>query len=771
MEISAKQSNNFILNGIILLLFISPLPFGSVNILPLSILELAIFSLFFYWAVKQIAGNQPLAMANPLYFLIGGFLLFGLAQWRFWSVYPDAVKQELLKILAYALVFFLAAANFKTKEQVNKLCVSIILLGFLLSLFGIIQQLSGSESMFWFKELASRPDKGFFASFVNHNHFAGYLGMVIPLSFGCIYALGRQNLEKKILLSFFVVIMLAAAFLSLSRGGIFSLLFSLVFFFPVIFRLQGVKKTWIIFFIVFVAGFLYLCWIGIGPVIDKLQSLSGIKDTFSYAARLSVWQDTVQLAKDHFLGGAGLGTYGYIFPRYKTLTEQLVFTHAHNEYLQLWAEAGIAGLAVVLAGLVYWFLKIFFFIFKSGDRYRSVIACGCFAGTAAILLQSFVDFSLRIPANGFLFSVIAGLGFGIQDNIPRGLILSGWKKIAGLIGLTAIFLMLSGSVTKTVFAEYWAKQSLSAQAATGRKIIFLRRATKLAADKAEYWARLAGLEKQLDKRQALNLFNRAIKLNPNNSFYYRQAALLSGALGKDRQMGEALQQALYCEPSNPYTHYLLGRYYFFQAAKTGNGLQRGYFVRQGEKFCRQAIEFKPAFADKCLQDYFKLTRDYRQLKKIFPSQDNRVSFLAVFLQDNKAWEENKKAFQQDLLLAKDKTPYLLAIAQYYYRKKDYAQAISLMQGFVRTYPQNAELHFTLADWLFYWKKEKSLAMQEAERALKLDPNNNYYRYWYAKWLYYQGMYQKSLQECQTILTKNPSDRLTKELVALLSIKK
>lgn len=764
------MSNNYWLGGLIFLLFFTPLAFGAVTIFPLSVLELTVFGLVGYWLLKEILAGQLTVSRTHLNLIIGGFLFWGIIQYQLISVYPYATRLELGKLLTYALTFFLVANNLKTRSQINTLCIAITVIGFLISVFGIIQRLSGTEKIFWIKELP-RLKGDFFASFVNHNHFAGYLGMIIPLTLGLIFTREQRSLAVKVILIFSAIMMVVALFFSLSRGGIFSLVISLSLFSIINSWLRGVKKTSLVYLAVILASFGFIFWIGSGPLIEKLQSLAGIKTSFSYLARLQIWQDTIRMAKDNFLFGTGAGSYSFVFPQYKTLPEQLFFSHAHNEYLELWAEMGMIGVGIFFIGIAYYFFKVFSFIFGFLAGSQRSIALGCLCGATAILFHSLVDFSLRIPANAFLFSVILGIGFSlIQKDLPQKIMFSAFKKWTVLVGLVALILITNAWVIKVVAAEYFVRKSLSPQITPEKKVSALTKAMELVPDNAEYYFRSAKLVKEQDKPKALNLFQKAIQLNPHNYLYYQQLALLFGELGKEKEMDEALTKSFHCAPANPDVCYLNGQYYFYQAAKSGSSREGELFIGKGIKFFQQAVKMDRSFAEPALLSYFQISDDYRQLKKIFPELADWHYLLADFLQKNGAWEKNLTAFQKDLTLAKDKTLYLKAIAQYYYQKKDYRQAVSLLRGYLQTDPANAELHFTLADWLFYGVKDKDAALEEAEQSLQLAPENNYYRYWYAKWLYYLREYEKSLAQCERILSANPHDKLTQELSDLCSEK-
>jgi len=83
--------------------------------------------------------------------------------------------------------------------------------------------------------------------------------------------------------------------------------------------------------------------------------------------------------------------------------------YAHNDYLQAAAELGIAAAA---AGLV-WVLLIFARAFRAAvspdkgpNRY---LALGLTGGMTAILIHSFFDFNLYIPANAMVFAWICGI--------------------------------------------------------------------------------------------------------------------------------------------------------------------------------------------------------------------------------------------------------------------------------------------------------------------------------------------------------------------------
>lgn len=311
------------------------------------------------------------------------------------SVYPFATGIEFAKLLVYLMFFTIPVIGIDKKDGIYTIIKGLALFGFLLSLFGIIQHAAWNGKIFWFRELTQGGTP--FGPFVNRNHFAGFIGMIIPLTLGL--ALTSKTTDKKILFIFFCVVMSIALFFSLSRAGIISFFVGIVVFSIFLYGNFSKKRLIPVFLFLLVLG-LYLLFLGISPIIERFAGTD-----ITTEQRLFGWHGTLLAFKEYPIFGSGLGTFRYVFKIYQPEGNYSYWDHAHNDYLELLLEVGFIGIGICAVFLFFIAKAIIVKDWKQEDVYLNA---GFISSIATMMVHSFFDFNMHIPSNAILLFLILG---------------------------------------------------------------------------------------------------------------------------------------------------------------------------------------------------------------------------------------------------------------------------------------------------------------------------------------------------------------------------
>jgi O-antigen ligase len=389
--------------GICTLLAIGVLSFGGVEPWGQAILEVGAAALFILWGVIVIRRRQLEIHWNWLYLPLLGMGVVAAIQCVFGlSVYPYLTKIELLKWASYSLLFFLTTESFQSEDHVRQFVWFLLSLGFVVSLFGIIQRFTFNGKLYWLVSLPSGAAP--FGPFVNGNHFAGFVELTAPLGLALLLFRSRRR-EQVTLLLLFTIVPIGALILSASRGGIIGLLleFALLAFLSHPHRI-GRKQLLGAAGLALVAG-TFIVWLGVSKAIQRFEQLT--HGGISRELRVSIYQDTWRIFLDHPSLGTGLGTLVAVYPRYASFYNGLTVEHSHNDYLELLAETGVLGglIGFSFIGLLLW-RGLASLQFAGSSLARAIIA-GCLAACSGLLLHSLVDFNLHIPSNGLIFLLLS----------------------------------------------------------------------------------------------------------------------------------------------------------------------------------------------------------------------------------------------------------------------------------------------------------------------------------------------------------------------------
>jgi O-antigen ligase len=452
--------DRLILGGLLLAIFVAPWPFGSVEFYAVDALAALGLVLLGLWVIKGVVEKGITLLLTPMHWVLLAFLALCLAQvvplpfavhqgvyrWNRISLDPGATNRAIIKFSALLSYFFLASQVVCTRRRLSVVVNVLIVLGFAVAVVGILNKLTFNGRILWFRE--SEFALNAFGPFVNRNHFAGFMELLIPLPLALIVGRGVGR-DKWIIYGFMTAMMGTALVLSASRGGILSLSIQLLMF-PLLARrewrqrkqlkdwsstevgalilppsgtvpalpgefsgAQNRHEAWryilgsLVFVGCIIAG---VIWIGAEPVVTRFS----LSDQVAHARpivqqlRPATWKNTIKMIRANPVFGIGLGAYPKIYPHYDESTGYFLVDAAHNDYLQVLADLGIIGGALGGAFVMVFIMLSRKALAAPGHLERSA-ALGSTVGCIGLFAHSFVDFNLQITANALVFLILVAL--------------------------------------------------------------------------------------------------------------------------------------------------------------------------------------------------------------------------------------------------------------------------------------------------------------------------------------------------------------------------
>ncbi|MHB9154856.1 MAG: O-antigen ligase family protein, partial [Endomicrobiales bacterium] len=623
------------------LLLFSPMAYGSVLPGSMAVIEVTAGVMMLIWlsSGRERNGSKLPEVPGKLFFSL--FVLYGSVQFLagcgmfrlqglpFATAYPYATRTELMKIIAYILLFIVTLHTVKTKRQVLLIILTIVAVGFVSGVISLMRD---------FGKNAPR-------TLINPDHFAGYLGMILPLGLGLILAgkeagLKHSRVEKHVLLLFCITIIAAALLFTMSRGGMFSIMgafFTMGIF--TVMRKALRKKSWIMLpMVIFIV--LIVAWLGATPVIEKAMSIKAEVTSHYFNGRWPIWMGTKQLIKDNYVFGTGLGTFPEVFPKYQP--EKIIrkhYAHAHSDYMEILSDTGIIGFLLFLAGAVVLLISLLRKYLRQKDTYIIGLSIGFWGALASIGIHSLADFNLHIPANAVLLSAILAL-FIATLNLQSSLSIEGNadavvhknNKVSVFfypaLAVTGLFYILFAA--KPALADYYYRKAASTGTTDPG---LLEKAVTLDPQNASYHF-AAGKEYYREGKivPALGEYQKASQLNPNDSKYFQSLAWTYGQLantspspGITDNKCHALarryfEKAISLNPNNPYCYRAYAIYLLNKDSEHAKILYK------------KAIAMMPSLTEEALGLYIKSLRRLETVNEILPGTEksdlNAFSYIS-----------------------------------------------------------------------------------------------------------------------------------------------
>lgn len=356
------------------------------------IIQILVFAISIAFVVSQSIQIQN----KVVYLFVLAFLLYNVIITIF-SNYPFSGINVLVYLIPHVILFFvLSQLNFQKRER--NLLANAMILGFILAIIpGYFLQSSSGD----FSRLS--------LSWANPNYYASYILTLIGfVAYKWKVTVDKKEQNLKYIYAFLFALCIVFLFWTQSRGGLVAFfLISGLFFLFYLYRKRNFRL-------------LIISLICVGLIFVMLFMSLQFMRPATIVFRERLYSSSLQYIKDFWLTGSGLGTFVHFYPKYRSpdyslVGEEDIITHAHNEFIELWAETGIIGLLLFLVVIVLTVREALRKI-KLYDDERRYFVFACLLSFLFLLTHNLFTITMRIAPLQFYFFLFSGLIFANYDS-------------------------------------------------------------------------------------------------------------------------------------------------------------------------------------------------------------------------------------------------------------------------------------------------------------------------------------------------------------------
>ena len=408
-----KATRPLLTNGALLMsagavLLLGPLAFGAVEPWSIFALEGGAVAVLSLWAFRQWNSREINLLEQPIYRPMAAFFALLLLQWVVTTAYRQVTYSHLLLYAAYGMLAFVVTQTLRRSSQFEMLAKLFTGYGALLASFAILQGMAPNGKIYWL--LTAEQGGSIYGPYVNRNHYAGLMEMLLPFPM-VLAATQFTNGSRKIVVAGIAALMAASIFLSGSRGGMIAFAAQIVVLaILLVGKRDGSWKQPLMLGMFLALVVIFLVWLGGNEVTRRLISIhSEAREEINGGVRLSIDRDCLRMFIKRPILGWGVGTFPIVYPEFRSFYTTFFVNQAHNDYLQLLVETGLAGFSIAIWFLVVMFRQASGKLKNWTETASGALTVSALLGCLGILVHSFLDFNLQIPANAALFYVLCAL--------------------------------------------------------------------------------------------------------------------------------------------------------------------------------------------------------------------------------------------------------------------------------------------------------------------------------------------------------------------------
>ncbi len=387
-----------------------------------------------FWAAKLLLCRRVTVVWSPMHVPV--LLFAGYAACRY-AVSPIEYESrfELYQVATYTLVYFLVASNLY--QPPNRLVIvgALLILAIGEAAYGLWQFRTHADVVLWLDRGENYHGRGS-GTYFCPNHLAGMLEMALAILVArlLVHRDPQGNLQSTLLVKLYevaaTVFVALGLFATLSRGGWVSAAVALLAL------LVWAEKARVLSSRLGISIFVTILLIGVAVWsiprvrdrveqdvrvrLDYVPGNSPIQVAAGLSGRYPIWHATARMIRDHDWLGTGPATWEWMHLKYRDPRLQIRPQYAHNDVLQLASDYGLIGAALIVIMLACFYRHAWLLARQDESAELRVFALGSSAAVTAILVHSFVDFNLHIPANALWLVTLMALTVAPSANPTEG---------------------------------------------------------------------------------------------------------------------------------------------------------------------------------------------------------------------------------------------------------------------------------------------------------------------------------------------------------------
>ena len=598
--------------------------------------------------------------------------------WLSLAPYYYPVRISIIRWTVYGLFFLGLSQLLNSRKRIELILFLILMTCCFEALYGLAQAYSDSGHIWWVQ--ANKIDVS--GTYINRNHLAGLMemGLLLAVSYSAALAerkrrriipghktnlrvrlsrflSGEQRFNKRSLILFAGVVMGIGLIFSASRGGMIAIAAAMLFMGLLFIFRGGHRRKGVILLLLFLITSTYALHIGVEYPLGRFKYM----DT-SLKNRARLAQKTMDMFGDYRLTGMGVGNFQYAYSRYQAAEDKKWFIrHAHNDWAQFLAEAGIIGFCLFLVGISYYLYRTVTLWRRRGDPFAVCLGIAPLPVLTVIAIHSYSDFNLHIPANFLMLVAIIAIGYsalhlenrhGIEKTLnDKHVIPLKYKGIVvlllvlGLIGWSGFWTIrhfMAEAYCNTVHnstlnrdknppleeireAIWWDRWNAGYWFKEARELMRMRDKIKLTRIQESEFRR------QKIQMEITKSLEKAVELNPFEAEYHIRLGLAYTFLWRHRDYYQkwlpaadlSMQRAaFFAGKRNPEQHVNIGNYWIYRS-KTINPSNPQWEIAWANA-CRfykkaQSLEKKKSLRDKIVKYVWKFYPDKEMVREVLLS--------------------------------------------------------------------------------------------------------------------------------------------------------